>query len=399
MAEKATILVIDDNTTNLNILLDYLNELSYRVLIAPSGEQALQRLQYARPDVILLDIMMPGIDGFETCRRLKADDTTKDIPVIFMTALTETVDKVRGFSVGGVDYITKPFQHEEVLARVKTHLTIRKLQQELRQQNETLERYAEMLAQKNDELKAKNAELDEKNSQLNLLNADKDKFFSIIAHDLRNPIGALRELPQLIAENLDNYSKDELRRLITMQRDAARNLFELLENLLTWSRMQRGLIEFNPEPIQVSALVQRSIALLTPSAAQKAITLTQAVNPSLLGMADHKMIDAVVRNLISNAIKFTNSGGTIEVSGNDDGAFMTIAVKDDGVGIGEQFLPKLFRIDEQYRRTGTANERGTGLGLILCKEFVERNGGEIRVESKIGNGSTFSFTLPKIALD
>ena len=399
MAEKATILVIDDNTTNLNILLDYLNELSYRVLIAPSGEQALQRLQYARPDVILLDIMMPGIDGFETCRRLKADDATKDIPVIFMTALTETVDKVRGFSVGGVDYITKPFQHEEVLARVKTHLTIRKLQQELRQQNETLERYAEMLAQKNDELKAKNAELDEKNSQLNLLNADKDKFFSIIAHDLRNPIGALRELPQLIAENLDNYSKDELRRLITMQRDAARNLFELLENLLTWSRMQRGLIEFNPEPIQVSALVQRSIALLTPSAAQKAITLTQAVNPSLLGMADHKMIDAVVRNLISNAIKFTNSGGTIEVSGNDDGAFMTIAVKDNGVGIGEQFLPKLFRIDEQYRRTGTANERGTGLGLILCKEFVERNGGEIRVESKIGNGSTFSFTLPKIALD
>ena len=399
MAEKATILVIDDNTTNLNILLDYLNELSYRVLIAPSGEQALQRLQYARPDVILLDIMMPGIDGFETCRRLKADDTTKDIPVIFMTALTETVDKVRGFSVGGVDYITKPFQHEEVLARVKTHLTIRKLQQELRQQNETLERYAEMLAQKNDELKAKNAELDEKNSQLNLLNADKDKFFSIIAHDLRNPIGALRELPQLIAENLDNYSKDELRRLITMQRDAARNLFELLENLLTWSRMQRGLIEFNPEPIQISALVQRSIALLTPSAAQKAITLTQAVNPSLLGMADHKMIDAVVRNLISNAIKFTNQGGTIDVSGNDDGAFMTIAVKDDGVGIGEQFLPKLFRIDEQYRRTGTANERGTGLGLILCKEFVERNGGEIRVESKIGNGSTFSFTLPKIALD
>ena len=399
MAEKATILVIDDNTTNLNILLDYLNELSYRVLIAPSGEQALQRLQYARPDVILLDIMMPGIDGFETCRRLKADDTTKDIPVIFMTALTETVDKVRGFSVGGVDYITKPFQHEEVLARVKTHLTIRKLQQELRQQNETLERYAEMLAQKNDELKAKNAELDEKNSQLNLLNADKDKFFSIIAHDLRNPIGALRELPQLIAENLDNYSKDELRRLITMQRDAARNLFELLENLLTWSRMQRGLIEFNPEPIQISALVQRSIALLTPSAAQKAITLTQAVNPSLLGMADHKMIDAVVRNLISNAIKFTNQGGTIEVSGNDDGAFMTIAVKDNGVGIGEQFLPKLFRIDEQYRRTGTANERGTGLGLILCKEFVERNGGEIRVESKIGNGSTFSFTLPKIALD
>ena len=399
MAEKATILVIDDNTTNLNILLDYLNELSYRVLIAPSGEQALQRLQYARPDVILLDIMMPGIDGFETCRRLKADDATKDIPVIFMTALTETVDKVRGFSVGGVDYITKPFQHEEVLARVKTHLTIRKLQQELRQQNETLERYAEMLAQKNDELKAKNAELDEKNGQLNLLNADKDKFFSIIAHDLRNPIGALRELPQLIAENLDNYSKDELRRLITMQRDAARNLFELLENLLTWSRMQRGLIDFNPEPIQVSALVQRSIALLMPSAAQKAITLTQAVNPSLLGMADHKMIDAVVRNLISNAIKFTNQGGTIEVSGNDDGAFMTIAVKDNGVGIGEQFLPKLFRIDEQYRRTGTANERGTGLGLILCKEFVERNGGEIRVESKVGNGSTFSFTLPKIALN
>ncbi len=397
--EKHTILVVDDNVTNLNILLDYLNELSYKVLIAANGEQALQQLQHIHPDVILLDVMMPGIDGFETCRRLKANEATQDIPVIFMTALTDTVDKIRGFAVGGVDYITKPFQHEEVLARLNAHLMIRKLQQELQQKNRDLEQYADILSKKNTELASKNAELDEKNAQLNTLNADKDLFFSIIAHDLRNPISALRELPQIIIENLDTYNQDDLRRMISMLRDAAKNLFELLENLLTWSRIQRGMIERNPQPINIQEFVDRNIALLSANAFSKKITVNNAITIRAVVNVDYKMIDTVLRNLLSNAIKFTGEGGTIEFTAVEQGNFVLVAITDTGIGIGEKYLSKLFRIDEQYRRAGTANERGTGLGLILCKEFVERNGGRIWVESEAGKGSTFTFTLPKYQTD
>ncbi len=384
---QATILLVDDNTTNLNVLLDYLHEHAYNVLIALNGEQALQQLAHIRPDIILLDVMMPGIDGFETCRRLKADATSADIPVIFMTALTETVDKIAGFSAGGVDYITKPFQHEEVLARVKTHLTIQNLRRELRTKNATLEKYTSLL-------EIKNTELDEKNLELKLLNADKDKFFSIIAHDLRNPLGALRELPQIIIENIESYSTDELIRMISMQREAAQNLFALLENLLTWSRLQRGMIELEPQQLDIIELARRNIALMNMTAEQKGISLTNSVQDHIAAYADYKMIDTVLRNLITNAIKFTKSGGSVDISASLNGSNVEIAVRDTGIGISEHNLPKLFRIEERYKKVGTANERGTGLGLILCKEFVERHGSKIWVESEPGKGSTFTFSLP-----
>ncbi|GAK61277.1 response regulator receiver sensor signal transduction histidine kinase [Candidatus Vecturithrix granuli] len=392
---KATILIVDDNTTNLNVLLDYLHDVGYKVLIAPNGEQALQQMQHVSPDLILLDVMMPGIDGFETCQRLKDKEKTKDIPVIFMTALTDTVDKIRGFAVGGVDYITKPFQHEEVLARVNAHLTIRNLQQELQKKNEDLEKYADLLAGRNAQLHEKNLELDEKNAQLKILNADKDKFFSIIAHDLRNPLGALRELPQIIIENIETYTRDELIRMILLQRDAAKNLFALLENLLTWSRIQRGMIEYQPQQLNLEHVIARNISLMKPQAEQKQIRLTSLVQEHIPILADYNMIDTVIRNLISNALKFTKEGGSIEVSIAHNDEFAEIAVADTGIGIKEQYIAKLFRIDEQYRRIGTANEKGTGLGLILCKEFVEKHGGRIWVESEVGKGSIFRFTLSK----
>ena len=392
--DTATILIVDDNTTNLNVLLDYLHEHAYKILIAPNGEQALQQLQHIRPDIILLDVMMPGIDGFETCRRLKANPSTADIPVIFMTALTDTVDKVNGFAVGGIDYITKPFQHEEVLARVKAHLTIQTLSRELQAKNATLEKYTSLLELKNTELRGKNAELDEKNLQLKLLNADKDKFFSIIAHDLRNPLGALRELPQIIIENIETYDTEELIRMISMQRDAAQNLFALLENLLSWSRIQRGMIKQMPQRLGLKEIVSRNISLMQMTAEQKKLSLSSSVQEGLVVYADYKMIDAILRNLISNAVKFTKAGGSIDVSAARKEREIEVSVRDTGIGIGEQNLPKLFRLDSQYKKTGTANERGTGLGLILCKEFIDQSGGKIWAESELGKGSTFRFSLP-----
>jgi signal transduction histidine kinase len=371
--EQSTILVVDDNPTNLKVLLDSLKELGFKTLVARSGEAAIRQVEYAKPDVILLDVMMPGIDGFETCRRLKTDAATKDIPVIFMTALTETVDKLKGFEVGGVDYITKPLQHEEVLARVNAHLTIRKLQQQLQMQN--------MLLQK-------------KNAQLEELNASKDKFFSIIAHDLRSPLSGLLAVSYLLADEFDKCSKDESREMINLLQNDVKNLYKLLENLLTWSRLQRGMMEFQPQSIDLNELISRNIFLFAPNAEQKNIILNSLVQEKLMAYADVNMVDTIIRNVLSNALKFTDSGGKIDVSATQGDQFVEISVSDTGVGIHEENLSKLFRIDVRYQKKGTAGEQGTGLGLNLCKELIRKNGGRIWVESEVGKGTMFTFTLP-----
>jgi signal transduction histidine kinase len=365
---KGTILLVDDSATNLHVLLKYLRTSGFETLIAQSGEGALRQVQYARPDIILLDVMMPGIDGFETCRRLKNDEATRNIPVIFMTALSETFDKLRGFEVGGVDYITKPLQHEEVLARITTHLTIRNLQKELQ----------------------------DKNRELHELNASKDKFFSIIAHDLRSPFAGLLGYTRMAAEGLSDWSPEEMQQILDDLGKSAETLYELLENLLNWSRLQRGVIEYFPEEINLAAIVNHNIRLFATTAGQKHIMLHNEVEPEASVFADQNMLNTIIRNLLSNALKFTDSGGSITVSAmlDDADSIVTVAVADTGVGIPEDDLPKLFRLDTKYSTVGTGGEQGTGLGLLLCHDLVEKNRGTMRVESKVGTGTTFSFTLP-----
>ena len=358
--QHATVLVVDDDLTNLEVLLHSLSEAGFKILIAENGERALQQAEVAQPDILLLDVLMPGLDGFETCQRLKANDETKDIPVIFMTALSEVVDKVKGFDVGGVDYITKPLQHEEVIARLNTHLTLRDQQR-----------------------------------QLETVNVSKNKFFSIIAHDLRGPLNVLREMAQLAEENFENYSLNKLREITILQRKSIDNLCSLLENLLIWTRIQRGMIEYKPQRIDIEYVVMWNVKLLKPDAEKKLITLKISVEKETYVYSDLNMLDTIVRNLISNAIKFTNNNGHIEISAISDQNIVVVSVSDTGIGISEKHLLKLFRIEDKYQRLGTSHEKGTGLGLILCKEFVERNGGKIWCESQIGAGSTFKFTLPK----
>ncbi|MCP4396325.1 MAG: hybrid sensor histidine kinase/response regulator [bacterium] len=370
---NATILLVDDNVTNLQILLGCLQESAFETLIAQSGESALRQVKYARPDLILLDVMMPGIDGFDTCRRLKEESSTRDIPVIFMSAMTDVVDKVAGFEAGGVDYITKPFQHEDVLARVKTHLTIRSLQQQLQEQNLLLE---------------------EKNQQLKEVNAGKDKFFSIIAHDLKSPFAALLGLTRAITEDGIEFSQEEIREVMRHLQSSTENLYTLLENLLSWARLQSGKLEFRPWHVKLVKPVSQNLALFYLNAQQKKIELKSTVAEKLSVYADKNMIDTVFRNLVSNALKFTHSGGRIAISAEQKGDFVEVAVADSGTGIPEEDLPKLFRIDVKYKNSGTAGEEGTGLGLILCKDLVEKHGGVIRVESEVGKGTVFKFTLP-----
>ncbi|GAK55026.1 response regulator receiver sensor signal transduction histidine kinase [Candidatus Vecturithrix granuli] len=363
---KSVILLVDDDPDNLHVLLEALDESRFRTLVALDGESALRQIDYIQPDLILLDVMLPGIDGFETCLRIKQHEEYKNIPVIFMTALAETISKVRGFQVGGVDYITKPVDVAEVLVRVDTHLTIRRLQKQL----------------------------EEKNTQLKATNASKDLFFSIIAHDLRNALIGFLSFTEIL-ENIELLGKDEFRTYSKLFRNSAETLFALLENLLTWSRLNRNMIEYCPQPLDVRMIFMRTLELFHSQADTKQIVLKHSTQEDIEVCADYNMLHTVMRNLVSNAIKFTEPQGVIEMSAISDEHEATISIADTGIGIPSEKIEKLFQIDEKFQRDGTAGEKGTGLGLILCKEFIEKHNGRIWVESKEGKGTTFRFTLPK----
>lgn len=375
--KSAVIFLVDDHLQNLKALVAYLKERHFDIVVAQSGEETLERVNYIFPDLILLDVLMPGIDGFETCRRLKASEETRHIPIIFMTALSDTVDKIKGFEVGGVDFLTKPLHHEEVFVRVNTHLTLRRLQRQLEEKNRRLE---------------------EQNALLQHMNAEKDKFLGIIAHDLRSPFSALDNLLHITIEKFGEYTPEKVEQSLKILGRSSENLLTLIENLLIWSRIQRGLHTFDPQRLNLHDVICWTIDLLSSNAEQKQITVINEIHEALPVQADRNMIELVFRNLLSNAIKFTYPEGKITISAAEEKTMIQIAVQDTGIGIPEKSLPKLFRIDERYKQLGTMHEKGTGMGLILCKEFVEKHGGAIWIESVEDQGTTVKFTLPRAFL-
>jgi signal transduction histidine kinase len=385
---KANILIVDDTPENLRLLMGILNKQEYEVRPALDGLHALSTAYMDPPDLILLDIRMPGMDGYEVCERLKADPRTREIPVLFISGLNSTLDKVKAFSVGALDYITKPFQPEEVVARVKTHLSLRCLHQRLQEDNTQLRQEITRRQQAEEELRSLNQQLQE-------ANASKDTFFSIIAHDLRNPFIGLLGLTEAIVENFDCYPPDKVKAMMSRLHLSSKKLYALLTNLLTWSRLHRGLMDYEPEEIPIDGIVTHNVRLFASNAEQKQITLTNLVPEKTAAYGDIKMVDMIIRNLISNALKFTEAGGMVDICAQKNQHVIEIAVSDTGIGMNQACLDTLFRIEAKCGRTGTAGEEGTGLGLLLCKELVEKNGGKIWVESEVRNGSTFRFTLPR----
>ncbi len=362
----STILIVDDNPHNLQVLANILRETGFRVATAKDGAKALAFVEKRRPDLILLDVMMPEMDGFEVCRRLKAGSATRDIPVLFISALTETADKVNGFEAGGLDYITKPFQKEEVLARLHAHLS----------------------------LKHAREALEEANRDLSRANATKNKLFSIIGHDLRGPIGSLIHLLEVMAETPDTLTPEEQSAVLKNLHASAKGAYHLLENLLSWARSQRGDIQRNPSDLQLAELVNTNFRQLGGIARDKSITLRSAVPDDITAHEDADMVLLVIRNLVSNAIKFTPEGGEVVVSAETGDGEVTVSVADTGIGIPEENRGLLFRPDTHLTTRGTQNEKGSGLGLMLCRDLVEQNGGAIRVDERPGGGSVFRFTLP-----
>lgn len=236
--------------------------------------------------------------------------------------------------------------------------------------------------------------LKEIEEELQELLITKDKFFSIIAHDLKNPFNSIIGLAQLLVHGYDRLSPEKIKYFHQNLYQISKNGYELLVNLLEWSRSQMGTIQFNPSKINLYGLVEETYSLYSSKANQKEITLTNHTNENSEIYADQNMLKTILRNFVSNALKFTDRGGAIEIAEKDIDGFKEISVRDTGIGIDANDIKKLFRLDENYTTLGTEEESGTGLGLILCKEFVEKHGGKIWIESKIGFGSKFNFTLP-----
>lgn len=355
----STVLVVDDVPQNVQIAQAILKMDGYNIETAYSGPEALETVQEKEIDLVLLDIMMPDVDGFSVAEQLQADESTVNIPIIFLTARNDTESITRGFKIGAVDYITKPFRGEELRMRVRTHLRLRHIQQELREAN-----------------------------------AAKDKFFSIIAHDLRSPFTALVGMAQYLATGIDQLDAETAKEFLDGMHKSSKNAFNLLENLLEWSRIQTGRLPMNPQEVNVRGILEDNLSLLQVNIENKEITVENKLDEEEKAWADENAVNTVFRNLLSNAIKFTPQKGAISIYGRKTEEMLVVTVQDTGTGMDKETLENLFRIDHRNTSKGTDSEKGSGLGLILCKEFVERNNGTLTVESEPGKGSIFSFTLP-----
>jgi signal transduction histidine kinase len=358
------ILIVDDVPANLKVLGEILKEEGYLVRPVPNGVLALQVAERTEPDLILLDVMMPGLNGFEVCKGLKENKKVSDIPVIFISALNDTQDIVKALQCGGVDFITKPFQSAEVIARVKTHL----------------------------QLRFQSKKLMEQSIELQKLITTKDKFFSILAHDLRGPIGGFMGITDVLLEDL---SPDEKNELTIELNHSAHSLFSLLENLLEWARIQQGQIAFNPAKIDLNELVQECLSAQIDSIRKKDIHINVTISENHVVFADVNMLQSIIRNLLSNAVKFTPRNGTVSVSTTMNQYNSTVVlIKDSGIGMKSEMVSNLFCLNANNSRPGTEGEKSSGLGLHLCKEFVEKHGGEIWVESEVNVGTSFYFSIP-----
>lgn len=358
------LLVVDDQPANLQLLAGMLKRCGYHVRLAPSGPLALQAAFHAPPDLFLLDINMPQMNGYEVCERLKADPQLREIPVIFISALDDVLDKVRAFSVGGVDFIVKPFQFQEVEARVRTHLGLRK----------------------------KEHELGESFSKLRHLEQLRDNLVHMVVHDLRSPLAAARSCLDLLLE-APLREEPSSRQLLRSAQDALAKSLEMTSQLLDVSRLESGHMPMQPSLQDLRTLIHRTITSQAPPRGGRRIEMN--LPESCPAHFDQDLAGRVLTNLLHNACKFTPADGTITVSAEIQDAAVRVSVTDTGIGIAPerhaQVFEKFFQIESGHERLGT------GLGLAFCKLAVEAQGGQIGLHSVPGQGSTFWFTLPRQA--
>lgn len=383
-ATKEVILIVDDLANNLAVLQDYLIESGFEVLAALDGESAIQQAEYAQPDLILLDVLMPKMTGFETCQHLKANQTTQDIPVIFLTSLSDTEDKVKGFDVGAVDYLTKPIKKQELIARVKTHLSLRNLQKQLQQQNQLLQEEINIRLQVEEDLKQRTAQLEAVNKEL-------DAFGHSVAHDLRSSITSIKgfnyflekEYTKLLSETGQHYTR--------RVREATMQMEQLIEGLMLLSQVKGSKMSF--EDINLSEIANEIIAQLQQAHPERKVEFICSQN--LFTYADARLLRILLENLLGNSWKYTarNPEARIEFGAMQDNqqSQAIFFVRDNGVGFNMAYASKLFSAFQRLHHRG--DFPGSGIGLATVKRIIDRHNGNIWVDATENKGATFYFTI------
>lgn len=359
---KETILIVDDEPENLHAIVKLFKqeEENYTILKAPSGQVALDIISKIKPDIIITDWEMPGMSGLDLIRTLKQSADTVDIPVIMCTGVMTTSENLRtALSAGASDYIRKPVDGIELLSRTKANMHL-------------AERYAE----------------------IKRLNQTKDKLFSIISHDLRGTFGNIVAVSNLVIEKYSSQMDEDEKILLEHLDSTVSKTSELLENLLKWAQSQMKGVKFNPKVQSIKKFVDNNLANVLEISSKKGVDVIAEHVEDVSLPIDEDILKSILQNLMTNAIKFTPSGGKIEIKGNAVNDHFQLAVVDNGVGMSQEKISALFKLDSKVSTSGTNNEPGTGLGLILCQEMANIHGGKIWVESAPNQGSTFYFAIP-----
>lgn len=363
------LLVVDDVQTNVLLLKALLGKEGYGILVANNGQEALEVIRNENPDLILLDVMMPGMDGFEVAERLKSEEFRCEIPIIFLTALDDTQSIVNGFKLGVGDFISKPFRKEELMVRIKHQLS----------------------------LVAARRIIEGKNEELRKTIAGRDKMYSVIAHDLRSPMASMKMLLNTIMMSVEKDKIDpDIFDMLEMSNKTSEEVFSLLDNLLKWTKSQLGKLTVIPQKLDISGLADGVVEVMNSVAEVKHIKLIRTDHESFFVYVDIEMIKSILRNLISNAVKFSNPDSEIKVGIKAEDGKVIVSVTDSGKGIKKEDQHKLLKDSTHFTTYGTNSEEGSGLGLLLCRDFARKNGGELWFESEENLGSVFSFSLPQL---
>lgn len=361
------ILIVDDVMSNVLLLKVLLTNEKFAIATASNGRQALEQVEKENPDLVLLDVMMPDMSGFEVAQHLKSNPNTADIPIIFLTALNSTADIVKGFQVGANDFISKPFNKEELIIRVTHQISLVAAKRLILSKTEELQRTI----------------------------AGRDKLYSMIAHDLRSPMGSIKMVLNMLILNLPSEKIGaEMYELLTMANQTTEDVFSLLDNLLKWTKSQIGKLNVVYQDVDLVEVTDGVIEIFSMVVSLKKIRIHEMKPEKMMVNADIVMLKTVVRNLLSNAIKFSKENSEVLVKMEEVDGMAVVSVQDYGCGISEEGQKKLLHTDTHFSTFGTNNEEGSGLGLLLCKDFVVKNGGKLWFTSKEGEGSIFSFSIP-----
>lgn len=367
------ILIVDDVLSNILLLKILLTNEKYQICTAMGGVEALEKIKSEKPDLVLLDIMMPDMDGFEVLRQVRnMPQPFNDILIIFLSALNDTNEIVKGFQMGGNDYITKPFSKEELVIRVRHQISLVAARRVIQKQNE----------------------------ELRSTISSRDKMYSVLAHDLRSPIGSIKMIiNMLVASATREKIGEESYDLLTLADSSAEETFALLDNLLKWTKSQTGNIKVVNQEFDFVGIARDIFDIFGTMAEMKQIDLKLEAPQYCNVYCDGDMLKSVLRNLVSNALKFTNNGGIVRIIIRDnvkeEGGKAVVSVEDNGCGMSEEAQGKLLKTETHFTTSGTNNEKGSGLGLLLCQDFVNKNGGRLWFKSSEGVGTCFNFSVPK----